>query len=88
MKEQRRLSQVAIDDLVEGSRSIFSHMLVRLEAGVKAHLAEAGVDTDLIGLEGVFQKIADPFLGLETPYLQEKYFRESLGLIVSLCIIK
>ena len=47
--------------------------------GVKAKLAE---DSDTIELENVFdQDSMDPFRGLETCYLQEKYFREKLNLI-------
>ena len=84
MKEQRRTSQVAIDDIVEGSRSLFCQTLTRLQAGVKAQLAEVGVDPDSVGLGKVFKDIVDPFNGLETCYLQEKYFRDSLNLIVSI----
>ena len=84
MKEQRKTSQVAIDDIVEGSRSLFCQTLTRLRAGVNAQLAEVGVDPDSVGLEKIFKNIVDPFNGLETCYLQEKYFRESLYLIVSI----
>ena len=77
MKEQRRVSQVAIDDIVEGSRSLFCQTFDRLQAGVKSQLAEVGVDPGSVGLEGVFH-------GLETCHLQEKYFHESLNLIVSI----
>ena len=84
MKEQRRVSQVAIDDIVEGSRSLFCQTLDRLQAGVKSQLAEVGVDPGSVGLEGVFKDIVDPFHGLETCHLQEKYFHESLNLIVSI----
>ena len=55
--------------------------------GVKAKLAEVGMDSDTIGLENVFEQDSmDPFRGLETCYLQEKYFREKLNLIVSNCV--
>lgn len=59
-------------------------MVERLQAGVKAKLAESGVDpASISGLDGVFEEI-DPFDGLRTFHLQEKYFHEKLGLIVSL----
>ena len=87
MKEQRRISQVAVDDIVEGCRSIICQTLSHVQAGVKAKLAEVGMDSDTIGLENVFdQDSMDPFRGLETCYLQEKYFREKLNLIVSNCV--
>lgn len=84
LKEQRRISQVAIDDVVGGCISLFSHTVHRLQAGVRAKLAESGVDPSMVdGLESVFEDVTNPFKGLETCYLQEKYFRDTLGLVVS-----
>ena len=34
LKETRQLSQTAIDDVVEGSRAVFSHRVRRLHSGV------------------------------------------------------
>ena len=84
LKEKRRTSQVCIDDIVEGSRGLFRLTVDRVGAGIKSHLAESGVDPESIaGLDGVIHDIVDPFHGIDTCHLQEKYFRESLGLIVS-----
>ena len=84
MKEHRRTSQVAIDDIVEGCRGLFAQAVSRVHAGVRAKLATVGVDSDEIeGLNDVFENLADPFDGLETCYKQEKYFLDNLGLIVS-----
>ena len=84
MKEQRRTSQVAIDDMVEGCRGLFAQAVSRVRAGVRATLATAGIEPDEIeGLKDVFEEMVDPFNGLETCHKQEKYFRDSLGLIVS-----
>lgn len=83
LKEQRRISQIAIDDIVDGSRLLFCDTIKRVQANVKAKLAESGVDPDAIaGLDNAFN-VYDPFVGLETSYLQEQYYREKLGLIVS-----
>ena len=38
MKEIHRLSQVAIDDIVEGSRSVFNHVVHRFRAGFTLNL--------------------------------------------------
>ena len=84
LKELRRTSQVAIDDIVEGSRSLFCQTLDRVQAGVKARLAEVGIEPESVGLDTIFQDIVDPFNGLETCRHQENYFRESLHLIVSI----
>ena len=85
MKEQRRVTQVAIDDIVENSRSIFQQTMQRVEAAVKAKVAESGYHPDSIdGLDAIIHDIADPFKGIETCHLQEKYYHETLGLIVSI----
>lgn len=84
LKEQRRMSQVAIDDIVDGCKSLFCQTIFRVQAGVSAKLADSGVDPSTIhGLDGVFEDVTNPFEGLETTYLQEKYFRNTLGLVVS-----
>ena len=87
LKEQRRISQVAVDDIVNGCKSLFCHTIVRVKAGVRAKLAESGVDPSTIdGLDSAFEDVSNPFEGLKTSYLQEKYFRDTLGLVVSVYI--
>jgi hypothetical protein len=47
-------------------------------------MQESGVDLDGInGLHDIFEDVADPFAALDTSHLQEKYYHEQLGLIVS-----
>lgn len=55
----------------------------RAGAGVRSKLAEGGVDLCLVdGLDTtLFEDISDPFVGLQTCFLQEKYFVEKLGLV-------
>ncbi len=87
LKEQRRISQVAVDEIVSGSRGVFIQSMERVQAGVRAKLAESGVDPGSItGLDSVFTNVPDPFGGIETCYLQEKYYREQLNLIVSIAM--
>ena len=87
LKEYRRISKVAVDDVVNGCKSLFSQTIVRVQAGVEAKLAESGIDASSIhGLDTVFEDVTNPFEGLETNHLQEKYFPDAFGLVVSLCI--
>ena len=52
------MSQVVIDELVAGWDSLFSHTTLRIHAGVRASLANAGVDlNDVPGLDGVSKAI-------------------------------
>ena len=86
LKEFRKLSQVAIDDIVQEWNGLFSHTLQRLHAEVRRTLAENGIDvSSVVGLPEVFQNAPSPFLGLETRHTQEKFYHETLGLVVSLC---
>ena len=84
MKETHRLSQAAIDDIVEGCQGLFSLTIQRVKCSIKAKLADAGIDpADVPNLDCVFSDITDPFDGLETYYKQESYFRKEFGFIVS-----
>ena len=85
LKEQRRISQVAIDEIVTESKGLFLQCMERVKAGVRAKLAESGVDPNSIsGLDSIFIDAPDLFGGIETCHLQEKYYREKLNLIVSI----
>ena len=53
-----------------------------MHAEVRRTLAENRID--VAGLPDVFQNIASPFIGLETRHMQEKFYRENFGLVVSL----
>ena len=83
LKKKRHLTQAAIDDVVEGSRLLFSQTAQRIRAGINEELAQNGVEIDV---NPVFENLVAPFSNLETQYLQEKYFTEELGLIVSISI--
>ena len=83
LKETRQLSQTAINDVVEGSRAVFSHTVRRrrLHSDVRAKLATIGIDE--AALDDVFSDLVDPFDGLETRHKQEKCFKQDFGLVVS-----
>ena len=75
LKEKIRITQVAIDDIVEGCQGLFSQTLDRVQASVKAKLAELGIDlSQMNGFDDAFQHVIDPFEGIETCHLQERYF--------------
>lgn len=76
---------MAIDDIVEGIETVLEQSVMRAKAGVRAKLATEGIDPDTVtGLDEVFSDITHPFGGLETGFKQEKYFRDELGLLVSI----
>ena len=78
------LSQVALNDVIAGCQEVFQHTVSRLKAGVNHSFAQHGIDSSCIeGVESVFDEVSDPFAGLETAYLQEKFIQKELGCIVS-----
>ena len=84
LKEERRLTQVAIDDIVTGIEDVLEKSVVRTKAGVRAKLASCGIDPNSIsGLDDVFSDVVKPFAGLETGFKQESYFKDVLGLLVT-----
>ena len=89
LKESKQVSQVVIDEIISEWHTLFSHTTLRIQAGVRASLAAAGIDSSTLpGLNEVFDNIPKPFDGLETRFKQEKYYRESLFLVVSVYINK
>ena len=85
LKEQCHVSQNAVNIIVGECKGLLSQTLTRVQAGLKARLASLVLDPKVItGLDDVFSEIIDPFQGLHTYYLQQKYYHEELGLVVSL----
>ena len=69
---------------MKGCKAVFEHTLGRVKAGVKYKLSQSGIDpTDVQKLEEVFSAVNDPFNGLETAHLQDKFIAENLDYIVS-----
>ena len=84
LKEERLLTQAAVNDVVSGCKKVFEYSVCHLKAGVSQTLSKAGIDfKDIDGLGDVFSDISDPFIGLESAYLQDKFITEELGCIVS-----
>lgn len=79
LKEHYKIPQVALDYIVEGTRSLLNQTNRCVEASIKSQLADSGMEID----ELRFKDAIDPFHGIDTCFLQEKYYREKLGLIVS-----
>ena len=87
LKEQCHVSQNAINIIVEECKGLFNQTLTRVQAGLRARLASLGLDPEVISeIDDVFSETNDPFKELHSYYLQQKYYREELGLIVSLML--
>lgn len=88
-QEIMKISQVALDDLITEFSSLCSTELSSLQTKVFSCLRRGGVDPQNVdGLQDTFLKctLTDPFHGLTSTYLRNKYYEENLGLVVSLFI--
>ena len=86
VQEIQKVSQVALDDMVTEFSSLCSTELTKLQTKVFSCLRHSGVDPEEIcGLKDTFSKCTfnDPFHGLTSTYLRNKYYEENLGLVVS-----
>ena len=82
LKEGHCLSQSAIDDIISSCQDMFKHHNLRIRAGVQERLLNFGIDVPEI--DSFLSSTSDPFIGLHSTYMQEKFYREKLGCIVSM----
>lgn len=82
-KEINKVSQSALNELVGDITSLFEQKVQSLQSSVSAALAEKGIIMDP-ELQSLFCKpeVIAPFQGLESEYLQKKFYRENFGLLV------
>ena len=77
-KEIRKVSQVALDGIIEDFTLILQETIQRLREEVNSCLIENGLSiTTFDGLLGIFdnQSTLNPFSELESKYKQEKFYR-------------
>ena len=85
LAEGHRVSDAAVQYVIDGCRKVSAQTAAHIQEVVKNKLSELEVDISVI--EHVHQKIddcfVDPFDGLGTPYLRDKYFKEHFHYLVS-----
>ena len=88
LKEIRHLSQTAVDHVVKKTQDVFVHTIGHIKAGVHDCLSTHNIfSSDLPDLDLFFSSVEDPFHGLNSTYLQENFYRNHLGCMVSTCTI-
>lgn len=84
LKEVKGLSQSAVNSVVGGCQELFQHSVGRIQAGVSERLSRQGIDfSDVPDLDDFFRAVVDPFSGIQTTYLQEKFYHDHFQCIVS-----
>ena len=89
LTEGRHLSQVAVEDVIKGCRRVWQQSLSLAKESVLSALSDAGVrSVDVPGLDASFSTVRDPFEGIDTSYLREKFYREHFNYQVRLSFCK
>lgn len=91
LREGRQLTQVAIADVTAGCKTLCKQAVDRINDGIEAALKNAGICCESVpGLRDAMNSDPDPFKGVDTNYLFEKFCIEHLGCLVGaddiLCI--
>ena len=76
---------MAIQGIMDGVKGLFEHNIENLQQSLQKKLEDQGVqlpESVLQSLHSQFTVAANPFKGLETPYLQNKYLKNSLHYLV------
>jgi len=85
LKEKYKVTQTAIDFTVSQMKNAVDKMVDDLCSAVGEEVKKTSslTDEDVIRILSVFQSTRNPFMGLETQYLQSKYFYNYFSLVVS-----
>ena len=87
LKEKHRLTQSAVDFAVGSVKQMMTLAYEGSKQSVKEALQSSQDTSDIshaADLDSCFQlAFVDPFSGLETEYLQTKYYRDNFNLVVS-----
>ena len=81
LKEGHCLSQVALGDVISGCEGIVERALLQAKSSVQRTLSHMGVTDSASVLEAFEQP--SPFTGLRSKHLQQQFFMQQLGMVVS-----
>ena len=81
LREVKHVTQSALDDAVNGYQIIFDEAVEEIKSQIQDSLQHDGVEEIV---EKALSSIDEPkpFTGLETAYLQRKYYKQELGMLV------
>lgn len=81
LKEGHCLSQVALGDVISGCEGIVERALLQAKSSVQTRLIHMGVTDSASVLEAFEQP--SPFTGLRSKHLQQQFYMQQLGMVVS-----
>lgn len=84
LREGRQVSQAVVSDAIDGCRTLCKETAHELKKSVRLSLASAGISVEgASGKAHVLAQDLDPFKGVDTNYLYEKFCIEHFGCLVS-----
>ena len=77
--------QVAMDGVIQDVKCLFGSVLNSLQTEINRALKGFGClsDEQVATVEALLDEAVNPFQGLETHYLQQKFFKEYFNYVVS-----
>ena len=88
LKEKYKLTQVALQGVIEGATSLTQCRLDALRSKITSTLLDEGVSSAVISKLDAYMsedgEFGRPFLGLETQHQQMKFYRCNFNFVVSL----
>ena len=83
LKEHCKLSQSAINTVVENCRGLCASIIQHVQAALRSKLADLGFNpSQIVVIQEVFSELEEPFDNLVTEHQQHAYFLNKLGLVV------
>ena len=83
--------QVCLDNMINDFTSLVERKMDIVKTKIESIIRHDDLPSDVHNsLKGIFtnQTLTNPFAGLETRYLQDKYIEENFGLVVNLyCVL-
>ena len=86
LTEEHGVSQVAVNKIVSSCRQICQQSVTAVQRNLSEALRDEGI-TVLQKMKVALTSIPDPFEGIDSAYLLDKFCRENFSYVVSLCAL-
>lgn len=75
--------QVAVKEVIEGCRDICRRSMAQVKQNLEMALSMSTDDSLAEQIQLTMDNISDPFSGIDTAYLREKFYKDHFGYLVS-----
>ena len=85
LTERKQVSQVAVKEVIESFRDIWKRSITQVKQNLEMALSMS-TDNKSISeqIQLAIDNVSDPFSGIDTAYLREKFYKDHFGYLVSL----